>query len=90
MPRATNPEKSIRINMFISRTMYPRVFQLLEGLKGSDLAEKVRQLCSVGELVESGMLSLAGAQSTQNRQQVSQQGERSDGENRAEDFADYE
>lgn len=90
MPKATNQEKSIRVNMLIQKSLHPRVFDILEGLKGSSLAEKVRHLCAVGELVESGMLSLVAAQPPHNKPQTSQQHEQRDGENRSADFADYE
>jgi len=46
----------LKVGVEIDPTIYPRVHALISKVQTKGRAEKLRQLASIGELVESGML----------------------------------
>ena len=53
------PISGIRMSVELDPLIYPRVYSLIKNIPQKGRAEKFRQLASIGELVESGMLMLS-------------------------------
>ena len=53
-------QNSYNIRMGIDESMYPRLCNILKCVSARDRAEKIRQLASLGEMIESGQINILG------------------------------